>query len=61
MTYLATEMLLYLLSTALIGLVLGWLIWGSRQRRKLGQLRADLMGALESERAAHQEVRIALD
>ncbi len=61
MTYLATEMLLYLLSTALIGLVLGWLIWGSRQRRKLSLLRADLMGALESERAAHQEVRIALD
>lgn len=61
MTYLATEMLLYLLSTALIGFVLGWLIWGSSQRRKLGQLRADLMGALDSERAAHQEARIALD
>ena len=61
MTYLATEMLLYLLSTALIGLVLGWLIWGSSQRRKLSQLRTDLMGALDSERAAHQEARIALD
>ena len=61
MTYLATEMLLYLLSTALIGLVLGWMIWGSGQRRKLGQLRKDLMGALDSERAAHQEARIALD
>jgi len=60
-TYLATEMLLYLLSTALIGFVLGWLIWGIGQRRKISRLRADLVGALESERASHQEVRIALD
>ena len=61
MTYLATEMLLYLLSAAIIGLVLGWLIWGSGQRRKLRALRHDLMATIEAEREAHHETKLLLD
>ncbi len=61
MTYLATEMLLYLLSTALIGLVLGWLIWGAGRRRQLDALRNDLMKVIEQEKVAHHETRLLMD
>ncbi|MGI9417860.1 MAG: hypothetical protein ACR2RA_08495 [Geminicoccaceae bacterium] len=61
MTYLATEMLLYLLSAAVIGLALGWLIWGSGQRRKLRALRNDLMATLEMERETHKETALQLN
>ncbi|MEZ5935511.1 MAG: hypothetical protein R3F54_27050 [Alphaproteobacteria bacterium] len=61
MTYLATEMVLYLLSAALIGLALGGLIWGGGKRRQLKALRADLMARLESQKAAHEKTRLALD
>ena len=61
MTYLATEMLLYLLSTAVIGLALGWLIWGAGRRRKLESLRSDLMTVIEQEKVAHHETRMLLD
>lgn len=61
MTYLATEILLYLLSAALIGLTLGWMIWGSGQRKKLHGLRNDLMARLEAEREAHKQTRFSLN
>ncbi len=41
-TYLATEMLLYLLAAAVIGLVLGWFVWGMAGRRKIGELTSTL-------------------
>lgn len=56
MTYLATEMLLYLLAAAVIGLVLGWLFWGGRGRQ-LKTLHSDL----EAAEAAHRETKFRLD
>lgn len=61
MTYLATEMLLYLLSAALIGLVLGWLIWGAGRRRKMNALKSDLTATIEMEREAHHATKLSLD
>lgn len=61
MTYLATEMLLYLLSAAAIGMVLGGLIWGGGKRRQMRALRADLMTRLESQKAAHEKTRLSLE
>ena len=61
MTYLATEMLLYLLSTMVIGLILGWLIWGAGRRRKLDGLRSDLVAVIEQEKVAHHQTRLSLD
>ncbi|MGI9500989.1 MAG: hypothetical protein ACR2P3_13200 [Geminicoccaceae bacterium] len=61
MTYLATEMLLYLLSAATIGLALGWLVRGGGRRRKLDALRRDLTTKIEAEKADHRETRLALD
>ena len=61
MTYLATEMLLYLLAAAVIGLVLGWLIFGLGSGRKLSALRGNLMATVEMEREAHQETKRLLD
>ena len=61
MTYLATEMLLYMLSTALIGLVLGWMIWGLGQRRKLRGLRQEMTAVIEKEKDAHFQTRTLLD
>jgi len=59
--YLATEMLLYMVAVALIGLALGWFVWGSGQRRKVDQLRDDLTAKLEAERSSHDELKDALD
>ncbi|MGI9489815.1 MAG: hypothetical protein ACR2RF_28805 [Geminicoccaceae bacterium] len=61
MTYLATEMLLYLLSTAAISLALGWLIWGAGRRRQLDALRSDLTAVIEQEKVAHHQTRLSLD
>lgn len=61
MTYLATEMLLYLLSAAVIGIVLGWMIWGAGRRQKIGAMRRDLMTMVESEKTAHRETKRQLD
>ncbi|MEM8949645.1 MAG: hypothetical protein AAGC99_09965 [Pseudomonadota bacterium] len=61
MTYLATEMLLYMLSTALIGLILGWMIWGLGQRRRLRGLRDELTAVIEQEKDAHDQTRKFLE
>lgn len=61
MTYLATEMLLYLLSTGVIGLILGWLIWGVGRRRKLNAQRSTLNSMIEQEKTAHHQTRLLLD
>ena len=61
MTYLATEMLLYMAATAVIGLVLGWLVAGLGQRRKREKLRTDLTAKLESEMIAHDKARVSLE
>ncbi|MEM7043642.1 MAG: hypothetical protein AAF543_12600 [Pseudomonadota bacterium] len=61
MTYLATEMLFYLAAAAVIGFVMGWLIWGLGQRRKLQALRSDLTVMVDAEREAHQQTRLSLD
>ena len=60
MTYLATEMLLYLLATTVIGLLLGWFIWGFGQRRQIGEMRNDLLLMVEDERKEHQATRSLL-
>ena len=61
MTYLATEMLLYLAAAAVIGLVMGWLIWGLGRRRQLAALRRDLTAMVDTEREAHHQTRLELD
>ena len=60
MIYLATEIVLYLLASAFIGLVCGWVIWGIGRRRQFQEIREDLASSLDSEMAAHQETRLAL-
>ena len=60
MIYLATEIVLYLLASAFIGLLCGWVIWGVGRRRKFQEIREDLVSSLDSEMAAHQETRLAL-
>lgn len=60
MTYLATEMLLYLISAAVIGLVLGWLVWGVGRRRQIRELHDDLSQRLDDEISAHEDTRHAL-
>lgn len=61
MTYLATEMLLYLLATTVVGLALGWLIFGAGRRRKLDALRTGLVKVIEQEKEAHHQTRLSLD
>ncbi|MEM9439497.1 MAG: hypothetical protein AAGA73_03540 [Pseudomonadota bacterium] len=60
MIYLATEIVLYLLAAAFIGLLCGWVIWGIGSRRRFRAIREDLASSLDSEMAAHQETRLAL-
>ena len=61
MTYLATEILLYLFLATIVGLALGWLFWGLGQRRRLGALRTDLMAQIEAGREAHNKTKLSLD
>ncbi|MGI9509631.1 MAG: hypothetical protein ACR2QJ_09835 [Geminicoccaceae bacterium] len=55
MTFLATEMLLYLLSAAAIGVLLGWLVCRAGQDRKFVAMRADLTKAMGAEKATLRE------
>lgn len=50
MTYLISQIWLYLLAAGLLGLVLGWIIWGWRSRRLL----ADARATYESEQVMHK-------
>jgi predicted flap endonuclease-1-like 5' DNA nuclease/ribonuclease I len=59
-TYLATEIVLYLLAAAFIGLLCGWVIWGFGRRKQFREIREDLASSLDSEMSAHQETRLAL-
>lgn len=72
MSYLATEMLLYLAAAAVLGLAMGWLVWGvgGKGRRikqltsELGQVdqeRAKLNRAVKSEQDAHEKTKTLLD
>ncbi len=60
MTYLAMEMSLYLASTALIGLCLGWLIWGQGRSRHIGKVRSEMAAAVEAERGRAEEASLEL-
>lgn len=60
MIYLATEIVLYLLAAAFIGLFCGWVIWGVGRRKQFRAIRENLASSLDSEMAAHQETRLAL-
>lgn len=48
--YLATQISLYLASAALIGIALGWLIWGRSGKKKLTEMHREMTSALEQER-----------
>ncbi len=58
--YLAMEMSLYLASTALIGLCLGWLVWGQSRRRQIGKVRSEMTAAFEAERSRAEEASLEL-
>lgn len=57
MTYLAVQMSLYLVSAALIGIGLGWLVWGRSQHRHIAKLHTEMTTALEAERSLSDEAR----
>lgn len=62
MTYLISQLWLYLLSAGLLGLLLGWVIWGWMGRRHLADARAEherqqlaLQRRFDSEKSAFEE------
>lgn len=57
MIYLATEMLLYLICAALLGISLGWLIWGRSRHRHITKLHTEMTAAIDAERHAADEIR----
>ena len=66
MTYLISQLWLYLLCAGLLGLLLGWVIWGWFGRRKITTLRAkfeqsrlSLTRGFEEDRAALEEQKVA--
>ena len=61
MTYLATEMLLYLFCAALLGISLGWLIWGRSRNQQIARLHTEMTAAIDAERKAADEVRRELE
>lgn len=61
MTYLATEMLLYLLCAAVFGFALGWLVWGMGRRQQMSRQHAELMAMIDAEQAANKQAQINLD
>ena len=61
MTYLATEIVLHLAAAAAIGLVLGWLLWGTGRRRQISVLRAELTSVIEQEKEAHHATKALLE
>lgn len=61
MTYLAMQISLYLVSAALIGIGLGWLIWGRSQHRQIEKIHSEMTVALEAERNLSDEARRNLE
>ena len=66
MTYLISQLWLYLLAAGLLGLLLGWIIWGWRSRQMIADLKAEqqkeqvaLKRAFETEKLALEEDRAA--
>jgi len=66
MTYLISQLWLYLLCAGILGLLLGWVIWGWRGRQMVADLRAEqerersgLKRAFETEKLALEEDRAA--
>lgn len=60
MTYLAMEISLYLASAALIGIALGWSIWGLSRRRHAAKIRTEMTAAIEEERGIASGARDAI-
>jgi len=61
LTYLAVQLSLYLVCAALIGIALGWCIWGHSKRRQLAAVRNEMATALEAERNLVHETRRDLE
>jgi len=55
------QLSLYLVCAALIGIALGWCIWGHSKRRQLAAVRNEMATALEAERNLVHETRRDLE
>ncbi len=61
LTYLAMELSLYLASAALIGVVLGWCIWGLNRQRHAAKIKEKMQVAIDAEKSVVADMRLELD